>query len=237
MNGWKTLTDMEVNADSIKRIEQYCSELLIHAADVEGLCQGIDEELVTGEYDMMLEGGTVPISRALSLRGQADRQPSRRGSRSRARTRAARRSSATSRSSTGCRAARSTSRSARRWTSLVERESSLTTWSRRTRRRRTPARSCCCIALDPASAQRRDPGHGSSPSGHWQAERSFLARRPGSAPCGELSQRTASRRTGSGPMHVTALSMTTGHETSALLRRSHRHNHCQSDGVMVSDSE
>ncbi|EJT46311.1 1-(5-phosphoribosyl)-5 [Trichosporon asahii var. asahii CBS 8904] len=31
---------------SIKLIEQYCSELLIHAADVEGLCQGIDEELV-----------------------------------------------------------------------------------------------------------------------------------------------------------------------------------------------
>lgn len=49
MNGWKILTDMEVNADSIKRIEQYCSELLIHAADVEGLCQGIDEELVKGE--------------------------------------------------------------------------------------------------------------------------------------------------------------------------------------------
>lgn len=48
MNGWKTLTDMEVNAESIARIEQYCSELLIHAADVEGLCQGIDEELVTG---------------------------------------------------------------------------------------------------------------------------------------------------------------------------------------------
>lgn len=28
-------------------MEKYCSELLIHAADVEGLCQGIDEELVT----------------------------------------------------------------------------------------------------------------------------------------------------------------------------------------------
>ncbi|BEJ16104.1 hypothetical protein CspHIS471_0507090 [Cutaneotrichosporon sp. HIS471] len=46
MNGWKTLTDMTVNAESIKVMEAYCSELLIHAADVEGLCQGIDEELV-----------------------------------------------------------------------------------------------------------------------------------------------------------------------------------------------
>ncbi|KAK6902785.1 phosphoribosylformimino-5-aminoimidazole carboxamide ribotide isomerase [Kwoniella mangroviensis CBS 8886] len=46
MNGWKTLTDMYVTQESIQLIEQYCSELLIHAADVEGLCQGIDEELV-----------------------------------------------------------------------------------------------------------------------------------------------------------------------------------------------
>ncbi|KAK8869933.1 phosphoribosylformimino-5-aminoimidazole carboxamide ribotide isomerase [Kwoniella newhampshirensis] len=46
MNGWKTLTDMSVTRESISLIEQYCSELLIHAADVEGLCQGIDEELV-----------------------------------------------------------------------------------------------------------------------------------------------------------------------------------------------
>ncbi|WVW83263.1 phosphoribosylformimino-5-aminoimidazole carboxamide ribotide isomerase [Kwoniella bestiolae CBS 10118] len=52
MNGWKTLTDMYVTQESIRLIEQYCSELLIHAADVEGLCQGIDEELVTklGEW-------------------------------------------------------------------------------------------------------------------------------------------------------------------------------------------
>lgn len=34
-------------AESIQLVERYCSELLIHAADVEGLCQGIDEELVT----------------------------------------------------------------------------------------------------------------------------------------------------------------------------------------------
>lgn len=50
MNGWKTLTDLAVTAESVKLIEGYCSELLIHAADVEGLCQGIDEELVEREY-------------------------------------------------------------------------------------------------------------------------------------------------------------------------------------------
>jgi hypothetical protein len=54
MNGWKTLTDMVVNAESIRLIEGYCSELLIHAADVEGLCQGIDEELVKCELEYEL---------------------------------------------------------------------------------------------------------------------------------------------------------------------------------------
>jgi len=46
MNKWQDLTDMEVNQESLDLLSQYCSEFLIHAADVEGLCQGIDEELV-----------------------------------------------------------------------------------------------------------------------------------------------------------------------------------------------
>ena len=52
MNGWKDLTDVEVTAESIKMFEAHCSELLIHAADVEGLCQGVDEELVTRKYSV-----------------------------------------------------------------------------------------------------------------------------------------------------------------------------------------
>ncbi|KAJ3194327.1 Enzyme that catalyzes the fourth step in the histidine pathway [Irineochytrium annulatum] len=46
MNKWQTITDMEVNQESISMLEEYCSEFLVHAADVEGLCKGIDEELV-----------------------------------------------------------------------------------------------------------------------------------------------------------------------------------------------
>ena len=45
-NKWQTLTDMELNKNSITRLEPYCSEFLIHAADNEGLQRGIDEELV-----------------------------------------------------------------------------------------------------------------------------------------------------------------------------------------------
>ncbi|PNP42473.1 1-(5-phosphoribosyl)-5-((5-phosphoribosylamino)methylideneamino) imidazole-4-carboxamide isomerase [Trichoderma gamsii] len=46
MNKWQTLTDMEINQESIQSLEPYCSEFLIHAADNEGLQRGIDEQLV-----------------------------------------------------------------------------------------------------------------------------------------------------------------------------------------------
>ncbi|KAL8855173.1 MAG: hypothetical protein Q9221_000079 [Calogaya cf. arnoldii] len=46
MNKWQTITDMEVNQESIRLLEPYCSEFLIHAADNEGLQSGIDQELV-----------------------------------------------------------------------------------------------------------------------------------------------------------------------------------------------
>ncbi|CAO3640818.1 unnamed protein product [Cunninghamella blakesleeana] len=46
MNKWQTLTDMVVNKETLDMLSEYCSEFLIHAADVEGLCNGIDEDLV-----------------------------------------------------------------------------------------------------------------------------------------------------------------------------------------------
>lgn len=46
MNRWQTITDVEVNKETLDFFAQYCSEFLVHAADVEGLCKGIDEELV-----------------------------------------------------------------------------------------------------------------------------------------------------------------------------------------------
>ncbi|KLO19944.1 Phosphoribosylformimino-5-aminoimidazole carboxamide ribotide isomerase [Schizopora paradoxa] len=52
MSKWQVMTDMEVRKDTLDILSEYCSEFLIHAADVEGLCKGIDEELVTrlGEW-------------------------------------------------------------------------------------------------------------------------------------------------------------------------------------------
>jgi len=49
MDKWQTMTDMNVNQESLAILAEYCSEFLVHAADVEGLCKGIDEDLVKGE--------------------------------------------------------------------------------------------------------------------------------------------------------------------------------------------
>lgn len=46
MNRWQTLTDLEVSPAVLDRLSAYCAEFLIHAADVEGKCKGIDGELV-----------------------------------------------------------------------------------------------------------------------------------------------------------------------------------------------
>lgn len=46
MNRWQTLTDLRVDLETIESLAPYAGEFLIHAADVEGKCGGVDEELV-----------------------------------------------------------------------------------------------------------------------------------------------------------------------------------------------
>lgn len=45
-NRWQTLTEVEVSIEILERLAPYCSEFLIHAADVEGKCDGVDTDLV-----------------------------------------------------------------------------------------------------------------------------------------------------------------------------------------------
>lgn len=60
MNRWQTPTNLEISHDTLDRLAPFCAEFLIHAADVEGLCQGIDEELVA-----LLGGwGKIPVTYA-----------------------------------------------------------------------------------------------------------------------------------------------------------------------------
>lgn len=47
INRWQTITDQMLDQAFLTRVADSCAELLVHAADVEGLCQGIDQDLVT----------------------------------------------------------------------------------------------------------------------------------------------------------------------------------------------
>ena len=46
MNRWQTLTELEVSHVVLDELASLCGEFLIHAADVEGKCGGVDLELV-----------------------------------------------------------------------------------------------------------------------------------------------------------------------------------------------
>jgi phosphoribosylformimino-5-aminoimidazole carboxamide ribotide isomerase len=51
-NRWQTVTSTPINHETLTELSKHCAEFLIHAADVEGLQSGIDEDLVTllGEF-------------------------------------------------------------------------------------------------------------------------------------------------------------------------------------------
>lgn len=43
---WQTITETVVNAALFEQLAPFCSEFLVHAVDVEGLCRGIEEDVV-----------------------------------------------------------------------------------------------------------------------------------------------------------------------------------------------
>ncbi|MGI9239986.1 MAG: phosphoribosylformimino-5-aminoimidazole carboxamide ribotide isomerase, partial [Verrucomicrobiales bacterium] len=68
MNRWKTLTELPVTSATLDALAGSCAEFLVHAADVEGKCGGIDGELVA-----MLGGWSgIPITYAGGARSMDD---------------------------------------------------------------------------------------------------------------------------------------------------------------------
>lgn len=45
-NRWQTVTETAIDERLLRALAEHCDEFLVHAADIEGLCQGIDEDLV-----------------------------------------------------------------------------------------------------------------------------------------------------------------------------------------------
>jgi phosphoribosylformimino-5-aminoimidazole carboxamide ribotide isomerase len=67
-NRWQTVTELAISEATLVKLSQYCSEFLVHAADVEGLQQGIDRELVT----LLGQHSPIPTTYAGGARSSDD---------------------------------------------------------------------------------------------------------------------------------------------------------------------
>jgi phosphoribosylformimino-5-aminoimidazole carboxamide ribotide isomerase len=65
---WQKFTEERLTAEFLKRLATSCDEFLIHAADVEGLCRGIDLELV----GRLAQWTTIPTTYAGGARSMED---------------------------------------------------------------------------------------------------------------------------------------------------------------------
>jgi len=65
---WQKFTEYDINRENIARLEEYCDEFLVHAADVEGLKQGVDERLVS----VLAECCSIPVTYAGGVKDLSD---------------------------------------------------------------------------------------------------------------------------------------------------------------------
>ena len=65
---WKNFTTLEIGAATLKMLGACCAEFLIHAVDVEGLCGGIDGELL----DLLSRCSPIDCVYAGGVRSMAD---------------------------------------------------------------------------------------------------------------------------------------------------------------------
>ena len=68
INRWQTLIDIEITAETLEDLSRYCDEFLIHAADVEGKQQGMDDELIM----FLAEHSPIPCTYAGGAKSLAD---------------------------------------------------------------------------------------------------------------------------------------------------------------------
>ena len=71
---WQKFTDVMLSAAVLEKFSQSCAEFLIHAVDVEGLCRGIDGELV----EKLAAWSTIPATYAGGANSIADLETVRR---------------------------------------------------------------------------------------------------------------------------------------------------------------
>jgi len=65
---WQRFTEVLISPENLKRLSVLCAEFLVHAVDVEGLCRGIDKELVL----RLSEWSPIPATYAGGARSLVD---------------------------------------------------------------------------------------------------------------------------------------------------------------------
>ena len=67
-NRWQNFTDFVISQENLDFLANFCDEFLIHAVDVEGKCNGIEENLL----GLMAEIVSIPCTYAGGIRSQED---------------------------------------------------------------------------------------------------------------------------------------------------------------------
>lgn len=65
---WQTFTDVELSAEALQTLAEFCSEYLVHAVDIEGRQQGIDRDLIR----ILAEVTPLPTTYAGGVRNVQD---------------------------------------------------------------------------------------------------------------------------------------------------------------------
>lgn len=65
---WQTITDLPINYETLDKLCGSCAEFLIHAADVEGKCEGMDTDLVK----LLGSWGKIPLTYAGGVKSIED---------------------------------------------------------------------------------------------------------------------------------------------------------------------
>ena len=65
---WQKFTELAVNVETLEKFSEFCAEFLVHAVDVEGLCRGIDGELL----EKLGQWSPIPMTYAGGANSLAD---------------------------------------------------------------------------------------------------------------------------------------------------------------------
>jgi phosphoribosylformimino-5-aminoimidazole carboxamide ribotide isomerase len=65
---WQRFTEVVINEEVLVRLSKVCAEFLVHAADVEGQCQGVEQELI----QKLADWSPLPATYAGGVRNVAD---------------------------------------------------------------------------------------------------------------------------------------------------------------------